>query len=74
MITQFAQQYLVSLNFKGVQIFGRAFPTEPDARLWEQDALDAIESGHPIPCEKVAKYRHGKGLEQNCTQGLTNDA
>ena len=59
MITQFAQQYLVSLNHRGVQIFGRTFPSRTDAGAWEQDAYDAIDSGQPLPDDRDPKYHTG---------------
>lgn len=64
MISYFAGKYLISLNYKGVQVFGRAFDTERLARAWEQDAYDAIDSGRPLPDERKGNLSEDKGLQQ----------
>lgn len=55
MLSYFAGKFLISLNYKGVQVYGRAFATERTARAWEQDAYDAIDSGLPLPDERLQK-------------------
>lgn len=70
MLTYFDGQYLVSLNYKGVQVFGRPFATEHLARAWEQDAYDAIDFGRPLPDERGGKVGEDKGLGASSTEGL----
>lgn len=70
MITYFDSRYLVSLSFQGVRVFGRAFATEQLARSWEQDALDAIASGLPLPDERDGGEWQAKQAQEVTSGGV----